>query len=899
MPGPFDDLIPANKAPAPAMATPGFIPGTPKPEKPREAPSGYTYNGGALVPIPGGPADPNVKPPPSGYMYDAAGGLKPIPGGPADSTSPTADATEAQSKIATLTTRIAGGLSDITGVLKDAPDAAGPGFVEGLRGNLAPGGITGMISRSMAGAPRRAVVDTQRDVLDALLTLGTGAAYAQEQLDAAVAAHFPQYGDSPDEIKLKNQRFERAVASAKANAGPAWLRVEPLIQPYLQSLSVSGGEQPAANTDDVLKAKFPDAARFLRSNGEVVGYEDANGEFVAIVDNGPQDGGPDGGGGGGLGDALYAGVGDVAEAVGDTLGYVGNPLNAGINAVAGTNLSTDLGQTFRDATGAPQGNEMAGAINRAGTSALTFTGAANALQPVAQGATKLVTNALASQPAQQFVGALTGGASAEGARQAGAPVPVQIAAGIAGGGAGFSGSNAMLRGGQTAPNTMQASERLIPNARQVVQDGKAANVRVMTSDIRPPSTRTGKLARTVGENIPFAGTAGPRAAQQNERTDAVQRLMKEFGADDAAVDAVSKDLVKTRGAMIGKLKAAKDSVIDNISGAVTAPKAVAEIDKQIANLKGIDDVAFKPVIDRLNGFKTALQSGKTLKQVEGQRRLLGDLFSDPSLASIKSDGQKALNAIYNPLRDDMAAFIEASAGPAAKAKWAGANDRLSAMAGELDASAFKNLLNKAETTPESASKILFGKTPSDMKRLYGSLSDKGRTKAQAAIMFQAAEKSTTNDIISPQKFATAMEAMSKATGVFFSPADKARIDGMTRLIKATQQASDAAANPMTGAQNTPLIAGLSIGQIFGTAALPATAAAGLLARAYESGPVRDAFLRLGRTKPGSPQESAMIPKVMSALAASNDNGADYMRSAPGLSQAAASEDVNKERPIQP
>jgi len=592
--------------------------------------------------------------------------------------------------------------------------------------------------------------------------------------------------------------------------------------------------------------------------------------------------------------------------------------------------------------------------------------------------------------------------------------------------------------------TAGQSASLIPNARQVVQDGKSAGVRVMTSDIRPPKTRLAKLGRNVGDSIPIAGTAGQRSAQQTERVEAVQKLMKEFGADDSAIEAVSKDLVKTRGAMISKLTDAKKSVIRQVDaitsgsepsvnrnipspsklnlprtptkaemanlsnvesvplskarlgnrlewekfnkgesgaplvegysdkplavklengeyvlldgnhrsakafangstqmdmhvisakaydpanagrearqsamrddelmaqlsggapspsrGGFSAPRTIAEIDKQVAKLTGIDSKAFKPVVDRLNDFKTALQSGKSLEQVEGQRRLLGDLFSDPSLASIKGDGQKALNAVYDPLKQDMGAFIEAAGGPAAKARWAGANERLSAMVGELDASAFKNLLNNAETTPESAAKIIFGKTPSDMKRLYGSLSEKGRTKAQSAIMFQALEKSTSNDMISPQKFATAMEAMSKATGVFFSPADKARIDGITRLLKATQHAADAAANPMTGAQNTPLIAGLSIGQLFGTAALPATAGAGLLARVYESAPVRDAFLRLGRTKLGSPQERAMLPKVTAALIAANENNPQYMANAPGLSQAAASDQVSEERPIQP
>jgi len=720
---------------------------------------------------------------------------------------------------------------------------------------------------------------------------------------------------------ISNAEIELAAASI-ANLDPNQSQEEFLAaidtarEKYtaaMKALDPSYTEDDAGDpAEAALKAKYPEAIEFqYDKNGELLGFYNKDDEFTLLFGPGGNPQAPTDGGGGGLGQALYAGVGDIAQGVGEGLGVIGNPLNAGINAIAGTNLSTDLGRTFREATGAPQGDPLASAINRGGVAAMTGRGLGAGLQAASQGASinsfrggmGVAGNALASQPVQQVVGGMAAGAGTEGARQAGAPPLVQAGAGLLSGVLGYGGVNAMMSGtgaARSAPNALApTSSRLIPNAQQVVNTGKASGVRVLTSDVRPPTTRTGKLGRTIGENIPFAGTAGPRAAQQTERVEAVQKLMKEFGADDSAVDAVSKDLIATRGATIGKLTQAKKSVIEGIPGAVPAPKAIAEIDKQVAKLSGIDAKAYAPVIERLNDFKTALQSGKNLEQVEGQRRLLGDLFEDQSLAKIKGDGQKAINAIYDPLRQDMGAFIEASAGPAAKAKWAGANERLSAMAGELDASAFKNLLNNAETTPESAAKILFGKTPSDMRRLYGSLSEKGRTKAQSAIMFQALEKSTSNDMISPQKFAAAMEAMSKATGVFFSPADKARIDGITRLLKTTQQAADAAANPMTGAQNTPLIAGLSIGQLFGTAALPVTAGAGLLARAYESAPVRDAFIRLSKTKPGSPQESAMLSKVSSALIAANENNPQYLANAPGLSQAAASDDVSEERPIQP
>ena len=843
--------------------------------------------------------------------------------------APGADTTESEKTAGFLATRVAGGLKELQRITSQNKDAAKPTFgVEAVRsifGDTAANYLT--------DADRQQVVAAQRDILDAALTLGTGAAYTAEQLEGYRQAYFPQLGDDDATIKGKQQRLQQLLESAKVKAG----RSAPLIDQALTAAGIGAVRDVSALQQAFDSgASLEEIMQLAQQTGTptpvledliaAIRFRDQGGTGARIL---PPDNSPPDNNGGGLGEAFYAGVGDVAQGVGEALGLVANPLNAGINAIAGTNLSTDLGQTFRDATGAPQGDPLASAINRAGTSVLTTAGISGLARPVAQGAGQFVADAFAQQPVRravaegtntvartlsqepirQAVGGASAGAAAEVARQAGANPLLQAAAGLAGGvgGYGAAGIPQALMRPQQANSLLQvaqpANSRLIPNAQQVVDDGRAINTRVMTSDIRPPKTRMGKMLRNIGDSIPIAGTAGPRAGQQTERVDAVQKLMKEFGADETAIEAVSKDLIKTRGEAIKKLTTAKDSVIKNIKGEVPAPKAIAEIDKQIAKLTGIDEEAFKPVINRLNGFKTALQSGKTLEQVEGQRRLLGDLFADASLASIKGDGQKAINAIYNPLKEDMAAFIEATAGPAAKAKWAGANERLAAMAGELDASAFKSLLNNAETTPESAAKIIFGKTPSDMKRLYGSLSDKGKAKAQSAIMFQALEKSTSNDMISPQKFATAMEAMSKATGVFFSPADKARIDGITRLIKATQHASDAAANPMTGAQNTPLIAGLSIGQIFGTAALPVTAAAGLLARVYESAPVRDAFLRLGRTKAGSPQEQGAMARALTAIAAANDNPeiAAFAQTAPGSARAAASEgqEEREERPIKP
>lgn len=410
-------------------------------------------------------------------------------------------------------------------------------------------------------------------------------------------------------------------------------------------------------------------------------------------------------------------------------------------------------------------------------------------------------------------------------------------------------------------------------ARETIEAGAENQIRVMTSDVRPPTTFTGKIARATGERIPYAGTGGPRAAQQQERVDAVKRLAQEFGYDEAAtyLDDISADLVRTRGDQLSNLTKAKDSVIDAVQGAVTAPTAVAEIDRQIARLTGINAEAFAPVISKLENFKGVLSSGKSLREIEGNRRLLGDLFADPNLAAIKGEGQRAINAIYAPLRDDMGSVIRGRAGDAAFNRWKGANDRLAAMAGELDDSVFKGVLGKAETTPEAVSRLLFSKNPSEVRRLVSNLSPEGMKKARAGIIHLAVEKAGGIDNISPDKFANAIAQNARAAGVVFSGDDLARLNGLQRVLQATKQAGVASAAPPTGVQNAPIIGGFAAGSMMDLGSSIATfGGAGALARLYESAATRNLLVGLSKTKPGSKAEGAFLQRITSALASQSE-----------------------------
>lgn len=397
-------------------------------------------------------------------------------------------------------------------------------------------------------------------------------------------------------------------------------------------------------------------------------------------------------------------------------------------------------------------------------------------------------------------------------------------------------------------------------ASKVIEAGDREGVRVMTTDVVPPKRFLGKFARATGERIPYAGTGGQRAAQQTERISAVKNLANEYGV--GTVEDVAADLAKTRGDKIAKLKTAKDSVIDGIPGAVDAPNAVAEIDRQIARLEGINKDAMAPVVSKLKNFREVLTSGKSLREVEENRRLLGDLFQDQSLASIKSTGQDALNKIYDPLRSDMGNFIKSKAGDASFSKWKGANDELSAMAGELKAAKFKSVLGKTETTPEAAGELLFNTKASEVRRLYANLSQTGREKAKAAVIQEAVKRAGGIEELSPQNFAKALEKFGDNVGIVFGK-DAPRIQGLVRLLKATQQASVAAAAPPTGVQNAPVVGAAVLADWLGSAggAIASAAMAGLAARAYESAPVRNLLVRLSEAKPGSPNENKLLDRI--------------------------------------
>lgn len=100
-----------------------------------------------------------------------------------------------------------------------------------------------LLSRSITPAQRQIIEDSQLDVLDAALTLRTGAAYTKEQLSGMRDTYFPKLGDSPAAVNAKKQRLESLLSGAYIASGRA--TPQRVSEPYTPTTSAPA--QPSVN----------------------------------------------------------------------------------------------------------------------------------------------------------------------------------------------------------------------------------------------------------------------------------------------------------------------------------------------------------------------------------------------------------------------------------------------------------------------------------------------------------------------------------------------------------------------------------------------------------------------------------------------------------------------------
>ncbi len=145
-------------------------------------------------------------------------------------------------KAAVLANRMNFGVQQMNQAIGQDPSAAMPNTVAEAARFFTR---TEFIPNKLNTEQRQIVEGAQLDVLDAALTLGTGAAYTREQLEGYRKSYFPQLNDTAATIKSKQDRLQNLLESAQIASGravsniPTKMPKQPLV-PYPITTETSG-----------------------------------------------------------------------------------------------------------------------------------------------------------------------------------------------------------------------------------------------------------------------------------------------------------------------------------------------------------------------------------------------------------------------------------------------------------------------------------------------------------------------------------------------------------------------------------------------------------------------------------------------------------------------------------
>lgn len=115
-----------------------------------------------------------------------------------------------------LANRVKFGLDQMSQIINKNAPAASPEALPSLVKWMTQ---SDFLSNTLTSPDRQRIEAAQLDILDAALTLGTGAAYTREQLEGYRKAYFPQLNDDKTTIADKQARLQNLLESAYITAG--------------------------------------------------------------------------------------------------------------------------------------------------------------------------------------------------------------------------------------------------------------------------------------------------------------------------------------------------------------------------------------------------------------------------------------------------------------------------------------------------------------------------------------------------------------------------------------------------------------------------------------------------------------------------------------------------------
>jgi hypothetical protein len=689
------------------------------------------------------------------------------------------DATESERTAAFLATRVANGLETLKGIGSGGDATLGTRIAENLPFGLGNYAIS---------EDRQRAATAQLDVLDAALTLGTGAAYTKEQIEGYRQSYFPQPGDGDDVIADKSARLKVLLEAARVKAGAAAPAIDrALANAGTDALAGAAKEETAPGDRNALIS----ATRRADGQYDLVwgdGRKQVSDSIpmassvTADIEPPPTD--EERNSALGTVDAVVRGIADTV-----TLGYADEIAAAGNTLFGGgtydQQLARERGIDRQDERVNPYAR-LGGQI--AGGFALptgTATGARGLARIGALYGAGYGSGSAEGSTTDRLIGAARGGATGA----------------LVGGGLGAIGSRFAGRGGGGGPNGGGASAQDLATAAQ--QEGVRVSRPIVDPTARP---RMAYLESSIG------GSGRVREGLQNTRDDLEARVTS-LG-DGGTVQSPGIIGQRVQDAAVGADKAARNVARRDYERAakiapgarVTATEAVGTIDGHIQRLSGNAN-SNKPMIEFLENVKAdfvgpdGLPRAKTIEEIRDLRTSLNDEISRSNLSRTRAE--TLVEDVVNAASQDITRELGQQS-PKALALWQRGDKKwaqyktdqkqlTSLVLGRADdpvsGEAVFNRLRTMVSQKGDADKVqrLFDKLPDDLKRDY------------VATVAESLGRRAPDEDFSPALLVSAARGFSdEAAQTIFGPDGARSIKNLKMLAEAYKSTTGALNNTRSG-----------------------------------------------------------------------------------------------------
>lgn len=417
-----------------------------------------------------------------------------------------------------------------------------------------------------------------------------------------------------------------------------------------------------------------------------------------------------------------------------------------------------------------------------------------------------------------------------------------------------------------------AKGEIAPEARKLINTAEGMGVTPMTSDIARPVNEMSALGKGLvqGGEGAILGTGGKRAEQYATRSKLVSNYFDRFGEYNP------DDIVQSLTSTLKERKDAAGAVINDVTNkmgntAVDTTNTMNALDTAIARQERLGSSANQNLLSSLKSLRDELSNPSTDLDVtfdllRQHRTAFRSNVQGESMV-FPDQAKAATNMVENSMTRDLRNAVGKTLGPSDAAAYLKANSDYANVYNKVLNKSIANKLNKAssEATPELINSVVYSRKPTDVKRIWSALDNKGKDAMRAAYISRISERAGD----SPAKFLTEVNKLKSQSGgdiynTIFSGRHMKELDALHDVLRQTSRADSANVVTQTGqALANPLRIGAGVSTL-GTS-LAGEAGYGLATRLYESKPVRNILLRLANTKAGTPAYERALNQAATAI----------------------------------